>query len=903
MEEQLQTFSRGSSFNPAQIPSSSAGIDRNLSRLQRDQQDYLQMLKSRDQQRIEDAKRKQREIDDISKFSETLTETLVSEREAANEEEKARGIARAYQSGELDANSADFQAQEAELNADQQKAVNLSQGILEDTGSQTLAQQAKSMTGWEAYGFAIGMAQRGGSEYAAYMAQNKNTAVTLPDGTEKSLGSPNLKPEEFKYITNKLRSDYFKNYSSINPQLLNEYLFPQLRKVDEENALNYFDAENARIDADNKVEAADDVREGLLGQAPEKNAKYIMSILGKKITTAEMRKNFPLIINNLIANGAFKNPQDLQRALDTLSTLVPNPSGGKPIPLGKVLGYTATRLEEAVSRDDVADDDLDRRKQLDGVNEFLGQLVFEPGEKLRTRQNRRALKEETYRELEAAGFDTSDSAIRSAIDNHFKDLDTAEDRDVESDRKLLKARLTQGKMGTGPGVTRDFISTLHPDVQYEAAQMLGDPESGVAMSQSQKTEAKNRVEAVTNEITKYTSFDGKEKNSAWYDVERNVQSTFEAAYEAALAKDPTDIQNAIDIGIQAIEKFRDKHNADVKSGKPKSETAAYAKPDVSVDQAMADKWTQVRSWTSTNGGAAAYGRLVVPGTESDLAVLRQIRDTDNGNMPPELPAIYTLMAQYSIYTPREIADMQLRANGEGGLDKTEAEQEWDETLALDEDPALRRLWNLKPSLYKASRVIRRDQSSNTSDVLSIPGITDTLMTRLTKREFNTASDIVGSNESGEYGYDAVNQIGIKGGTATQGFSGRYSGLSGGKNLTDLSLGEVMELQARRPGMSNAEWIRQGRLHAVGKYQFIGDTLRGLVEKYNIDKSLPFNSSLQDMLFLALLKDPGVLSDRWIGLRKNSASDRAYLNQIRDLLNSPARSINAEGYVQPIPGTR
>jgi len=67
MEEQLQTFTRGSSFNPARVPSSTSSLDRNLSRLQSDQRDYLEMLKQRDQERIEQARRKEKEIEQISK--------------------------------------------------------------------------------------------------------------------------------------------------------------------------------------------------------------------------------------------------------------------------------------------------------------------------------------------------------------------------------------------------------------------------------------------------------------------------------------------------------------------------------------------------------------------------------------------------------------------------------------------------------------------------------------------------------------------------------------------------------------------------------------------------------------------------------------------------------------------
>ena len=55
----------------------------------------------------------------------------------------------------------------------------------------------------------------------------------------------------------------------------------------------------------------------------------------------------------------------------------------------------------------------------------------------------------------------------------------------------------------------------------------------------------------------------------------------------------------------------------------------------------------------------------------------------------------------------------------------------------------------------------------------------------------------------------------------------------------MSVGEIMNLQASRPGMSNAEWIRQGRLHAVGRYQMIGPTFARVVQAMGIKPNQQF----------------------------------------------------------------
>jgi murein DD-endopeptidase MepM/ murein hydrolase activator NlpD len=114
------------------------------------------------------------------------------------------------------------------------------------------------------------------------------------------------------------------------------------------------------------------------------------------------------------------------------------------------------------------------------------------------------------------------------------------------------------------------------------------------------------------------------------------------------------------------------------------------------------------------------------------------------------------------------------------------------------------------------------------------------------------------------GYNAVNQIGIRGGRGTSGFSGDFRNMQQhrGKSLTDMTIAEIISLQAPRPGMSNQEWIRQGRLHAVGRYQFIGNTLPGVVSRSGIPTNAKFTPEVQDLLALQYMKERGI--GAWIG---------------------------------------
>ncbi len=145
-----------------------------------------------------------------------------------------------------------------------------------------------------------------------------------------------------------------------------------------------------------------------------------------------------------------------------------------------------------------------------------------------------------------------------------------------------------------------------------------------------------------------------------------------------------------------------------------------------------------------------------------------------------------------------------------------------------------------------------------------------------------ALNVIGKYESDSVGgYNAVNQIGISGGRGVLGHSGDFRQMKQhkGRALTDMTIAEIMSLQAERPGMSNEEWIAQGRLHAVGRYQFIGGTLPGVVARSGIPMSAKFTPDVQDKLALLYLKEAGL--GAWIGPSdRATASERAIVEQAR-----------------------
>ena len=92
--------------------------------------------------------------------------------------------------------------------------------------------------------------------------------------------------------------------------------------------------------------------------------------------------------------------------------------------------------------------------------------------------------------------------------------------------------------------------------------------------------------------------------------------------------------------------------------------------------------------------------------------------------------------------------------------------------------------------------------------------------------------------SGEGGYNSMNQ-GTSGGRIV-GSTHNASEILG-KNLTDMTVGEVMSQQS------------SGKLFAAGRYQIIPDTMKYIVKEMNIDKEAKYDKSLQDKLGVGLIK--------------------------------------------------
>lgn len=163
----------------------------------------------------------------------------------------------------------------------------------------------------------------------------------------------------------------------------------------------------------------------------------------------------------------------------------------------------------------------------------------------------------------------------------------------------------------------------------------------------------------------------------------------------------------------------------------------------------------------------------------------------------------------------------------------------------------------------------------------LPG--DNSFSREITADERAALAVLAKYESGAAGYNAVNQGGSKGGTAIPAgfFSGDFRRMSqhGGKSLEDMTIGEIKRLQYDDKSLSDAEWVRQGKLHAVGRYQFIGNTLPGIAARAGFGDDVKFTRAVQDKMALQLIKERGI--SPWVGpSRHASAAEKALVRKVQ-----------------------
>ena len=456
-------------------------------------------------------------------------------------------------------------------------------------------------------------------------------------------------------------------------------------------------------------------------------------------------------------------------------------------------------------------------------------INFEQAAKQRAAEKRPFTEDEIQLMLEDAMNETGKN---EAAFPWLKNYPTAEARDA----KLEADELDELRQRRGYLIESDLRGMS--SATYRAYISIVQEDEGIAkLPNSYEQDAKKLINALTDKHFN-VFFGDAPKSPEWEDMARRARDKY-----------PSYIQEEIRNGHppalaqqKALQRLRDNFAANTYT----------VEPSIKEDKRYVQLLNSARGVMSTPG-FNNLDQAVFAGSEQEIEQLKKYSEGQ-----AEIPKLYYDLARNQKHlTAWDIAAAQYRAAGLGELGKSAKQEQLDRL-----DPALQSVLTYKPTLNSVRRATATSFNTSTSS--------------LADADLKRAADIVSSYESAGSGYNAVNQIGTKGGRGVEGFSGDFRRMEqhGGRAITDHTVEELLKLGEEEP-ITNEEWIKKGKIHAVSRYQFVHRTLKGLIERNKIPTTMKMTPALQDFLFLSLLKDSG--PDAWIGPKdKATPEEKAFL---------------------------
>jgi hypothetical protein len=687
--------------------------------------------KANDQRRIDIAS-KPSALEELGKFSETLSKSLVDIQDKRNKAAMQRGLMKALSEGVSPEEQAQFDADEATLTEGKIEADKAAEEIQAQTGDVFIADKVRGLSGWEKYGYTKGLVQNGAANYSLYVATEAPN-VSLQIGNRTVTFENAETPEEFAALRSYLSSKYVEQFQGINPALLNKYLFDRIRREDATAAINFAATVTKKREAELALGRSDALIGQLNSATPQAISNFILNHpKGVQMGRAEMVQ----IITAGIESGAV-DPQQLLNALDETVTT----SGGYTGPLSGLSATIYKPLQEAAQaaiRQDVQDraNDLKATQMTFTMDakEALAEIVRSG--RIPTDADIQALTDKWNKEFPGTPFPTD-----------LSNVITVETAEIQGHEDRLDALII-----TRNGILLESDVANAPYAVREKYQEYVDKGKAInAMPQQTKTDIDRDIKA---NVKKNTLFlDGnKEINEVGEEIVRRARDDAHSLY-AQYITDGYSGKDARDAALADVAKM--------------IERGDYNKPREVGDSALSDRLQEARTDIAAN--PAVISTKIFLNQEERAATQKALEKGSRS----ELPRTLRLLAAQAGIDPWTFATEQMKA---ANITVTLPEQQPQSERDVDKlSPEIQSLLRRSPS---ASRTTRAALESNLEG------------------DAKWFLDQVASKESASYGdYDAMNTGGSgMGPNNTARGSANSCDVTG--CLSQMTLGEVMSLQSQ-----------------------------------------------------------------------------------------------------------
>lgn len=671
-------------------------------------------------------------LEELGKFSETLTKSLVEIQDKRNKAAMQRGLMLALSEGISPEEQAQFDADEAVLTEGKVEADKAAEELQAQTGDVFLADRVRGLSGWEKYGYTKGMVQNGAANYSLYVAKEAPN-VSLQIGNRTVTFENAETPEEFAALRSYLSSKYVEQFQGINPALLNKYLFETIRREDATAAINFAATVTKRREAELALERSD----GLIGQlnsgTPQAISDFILNHpKGVQLGRAEMVE----IVKAGIENGSI-DPQQLLNALDETVTT----SGGYTGPLSGLSASIYKPLQEAAQAA-IRQDVQDRANDLKAA-----QMTFTMDAKEALLQIVKSGRQPTDADIKALEDKWNENFTGTPFPTDLNNVITVEQSDVQGHKDRLDALLV-----TRNGILLETDLANAPYAVREQYQEYVDKGKAInAMPQQTKADIDRDIKANVKQNNLY--LDGnKEINAAGEEIVRRARDDAHALY-AQYITDGYSEKDARDAALADVAK--------------RMQRGDYTKPREVGDSALSDRLQQARKDISAN--PAVISTKIFLNEEERAATQKALQKGSR----EQLPRALRLLAAQAGIDPWTFAVEQMNA---ANITITLPEQRPQSEDAVDKvSPEIQALLRRSPSVSRTTRAVLES---------NLEGDAKWFLDQVASRESSAHGD-----------YDAMNTGGSgMGPNNTARGSANSCDVTG--CLSQMTIGEVMSLQSQ-----------------------------------------------------------------------------------------------------------
>jgi len=779
----------------------------------------------------------------LAGFSQSLGKSIETYRARVYEEKFAAGMQMVYEHGISPEEWLELTMGEAQSEVTSDATERLVDQMMERGVSGEVIERIRNLTGPQKLGAEKALMVRAGESYQEFVSDNYETEYEVGNGLTMSRAEAESTNNmgALRVINSLQNQEYFKKFSSFDPTMASKYMMEPMRKWE----LDYMRNQSAAKDKQVRAQVAADRKnetylvaetEGVPGLVNRYYARGQAS--GSKSGVAIERSKTV----NTIAEGVKSGALDVSIAEEFLDHQV-TIKGQQPKAFSDLYPAEAAVLEDAVT--------ANRRKvhsewQLIEAERGRSQSQF--NDSVREALYSGEFSNEQVEPLMNKAIADDNKELVSMLKTFMStgSVDAKQEKAFEEDfeEQYAIGNLTQDMV---------FNSPLSPEKKQKWLKLAGGEGGQIKLDTEDNKQIKDYVEsALKNARTDGGKADASISNAqafALRDIKRHI---------TAQVRQGADIQSAIQSGLTKFNqelkdengKYRTSSAGDYNGvsadGTPFTIPGGAYKFDMfDLDQNNGELMGGMRPLTDfkailkNDPNALREKTIVNPGMLQQYR--KQVSRTGRGVMPP---VVYDL-AKSTGLQPIDVMNMQLRSAGMEPV----VPPNFDRATANAIDPRISRLLNRYPT--KQNAMIAQQSFDQGHSPGEGPNIQYT-------PEQRQALDIIGRYESDSSGgYNAMNEGGADGGRTVVGYSGPAKERLG-RDLTSMTVGEVMKLQ------------QQGKLHAAGRYQFIGNTLPEVVRKAGLSEDTVFSPATQDLLGLTLLGYGGY--GRWVGLSKASAAE-------------------------------